>query len=355
MTAPVNLFRGVHSEVPLGGTPVIAIYGQSQGALVYNPLLAVDQGLPEVEVLWLDLVNPAVTHQTNTCLPLQPGEWFRVPPDSTVDVTVNAQTSGHRFSVIVIQPRVTPVLPGSGDFPPAGPTSLLETIASYLYLQYNDDDDLQAFVGAYNILTQQYLDWFNTINLPIYTSPGISGSLLDWVLTNLYGQPRPTLSSGHNRNLGLLNTFSPNVLSPNQRRIVGAQNVAVTTDDFYKRIMTWNFYRGDGKVTNIRWLKRRIMRFLLGTNGVDINPDATYQVSVTFGISGQVNITLIKGIRTVTGGAIPGRTLLNRKGPNEINSVYTSVDPLPNVVILKEAIDSGALQLPFQFTYVVNV
>jgi hypothetical protein len=31
-----------------------------------------------------------------------------------------------------------------------GPVSLTKTIKSYLYVQYNDDDNLQGFVAAYN-------------------------------------------------------------------------------------------------------------------------------------------------------------------------------------------------------------
>lgn len=353
--APVNLFRGAHSKVVTGGVSVVAIFGPAQGGLIVNPQFAGDQGVPEAEILWIDIVNPAVLQQTTTCMPLQPGQSFTVPPGCTTNITVNAATGGHKFSVITFQVPSVPVFPDTGGFPPAGPTSLLDTIKSYLYIQYNDDDDLQGFVAAYNNLTQQYVNWFNTINVPVYTSPTISGTLLDWVLTNLYGQIRPALSSGRNRNLGALNTYALNTLALNTRKIIGAQDITATTDDFYKRIMTWNFYKGDGKVPNIRWLKRRIMRFLLGANGTDINPNNTYQVSVTFGTGNQINITLVKGRRNVTGGAILNRFVLNTKRLNELDSFFVSIVPLQNVAILKEAIDSGVLQLPFQFTYVVSV
>lgn len=355
MTEAVNLFRGAHSVVVEGGTPVVAIYGPAQGGLIVNPQFAGDQGIAEAEVLWLDIVNPAVLGQTNTCIPIQPGQWFTIPPGCTTNISVNAATSGHRFSVVTFQPPPVPVFPDTGGFPPAGPTSLLKTIKSYLYVQYNDDDDLQAFVDAYNNLTQQYIDWFNTINLPVYTNLNVSGMLLDWVLENLYGQRRPALSSGRNRNLGPLNTYGPNTLPLNTRRIIGAQDITATTDDFYRRIATWNFYKGDGKVVNVRWIKRRVMRFLLGVNGTNINPNNTYQVSVTFGVGGQVNITLVRGFRTVTGGAIPGRFAPNTKRLNQLDSFFTNLVPLQNGNILKEAIDAGVLQLPFQFTYVVNI
>jgi hypothetical protein len=60
-------------------------------------------------------------------------------------------------------------------------TPLQQTIPSYLYAQYSDDENLQAFVDAYNSLSQGYLDWFNSRPLGLYTSPNIAGPLLDWV------------------------------------------------------------------------------------------------------------------------------------------------------------------------------
>ncbi|HET8686956.1 MAG TPA: hypothetical protein VFM18_09875, partial [Methanosarcina sp.] len=42
------------------------------------------------------------------------------------------------------------------------------TIKSYLYQEYQDDLDLQAFVNAYNAYTQSYVDWYNQTALPIY-------------------------------------------------------------------------------------------------------------------------------------------------------------------------------------------
>ena len=42
------------------------------------------------------------------------------------------------------------------------PAYLAKAIPSYLYVQYNDDDDLQAFVQAYNELAQEIITWLNT-------------------------------------------------------------------------------------------------------------------------------------------------------------------------------------------------
>ena len=38
---------------------------------------------------------------------------------------------------------------------------LASTIKSYLYQEYAQDNDLQAFVDAYNAIAQGYQDWFN--------------------------------------------------------------------------------------------------------------------------------------------------------------------------------------------------
>ena len=50
------------------------------------------------------------------------------------------------------------------------PGTLQVAIPSYVYLEYNDDDDLQALFAADNALMQQYITLFNTISLP--TTPG---------------------------------------------------------------------------------------------------------------------------------------------------------------------------------------
>lgn len=241
------------------------------------------------------------------------------------------------------------------DFPPTEPTSLTQTIPSYLYEEYADDDDLQAFVRAYNEMAQEYVDWFNSIGLPIYTGDPIAGDLLDWVAEGLYGMIRPALGSGRNRDLGPLNTFAMNTIPFNQRRIIGPSDVTATSDDVFKRIITWAFFKGDGKNFSIRWLKRRVMRFLYGTNGTNFNVEATYQISITFGVGNQVNINLIVGVRTVTGGALFNTFVLNGMAFNTLLSTFTPLAPLPNTKVFKEAVDSGALELPFQFNYVVNV
>jgi len=318
MNAPFKLYPAAASTVYIGGTAVYAFYGPMIGGIITNPSIAADQGITAVEPLWIDMVNVAVTHETATCSPLWPGNTFRVPTGFTGNVSVNAATSGHKFSAVFIQtPTPYPPTPIPATFPPAGPTTVQNIIPSYLYEQYNDDENLQALVDAYNNMAQQYLTLFNTINLPVYTGPLITGALLDWVAEGIYGMTRPALASGLSNNGGPLDTYGLNdPPALDDIFLSTTQNVTATSDDIFKRIMTWNFYKGDGNVVNIRWMKRRIVRFLNGANGVDVDTSNTYGISVSF--SGQTcNINL---------------------GTN------------PNAQILKEAIDSQAVQFPFQIT-----
>jgi len=202
---------------------------------------------------------------------------------------------------------------------------LTKTINSYLYVQYNDDDDLQAFVAAYNDLSQQYVDWFNTISLPVYTGPLIVGDLLDWVALGLYGFRRPTLTSGTTRPVGLLDTYLFNTMMLDASARIGATAFSSINDDMFKRIITWGFYKGDGRAFTTTWLKRRIMRFLIGVNGTAPNVADTSQISVTYAAGNAVNIVIANG------------------------AFDTSAAP-----ILIQAINQGICELPFQYQFNVS-
>src|ERR1035437_1654445 len=100
----------------------------------------------------------------------------------------------------------------SGTFPPIGPTSLQKILPAYVYQQYSDDDNIQAFNSAFNGVAQNYLDWFNSINLPIYTGSQIAGPLLDWVAEGIYGLRRPALPYGQTSSIGLIGSWMPNTI-----------------------------------------------------------------------------------------------------------------------------------------------
>lgn len=225
---------------------------------------------------------------------------------------------------------------------------------AYAYEQYRDDANVVAFFRVYTQIGQSYLDALNALDLPIYSGPNLTGELLDWVLVGLYGIDRPALPMSGAYAIGSYGTYTYGSLSYGARHIVNPSTFYQTTDDIYKRLATWALYKGDGRVFDIRWLKRRIIRFLTGVDGTDGVTDQTYQVSVTV-VGSLVTIRIYEGLRSVTGGAIYGRFSYGTKYYGQLDSNYVKYSSLDLAGILKSAIDSGVLELPFQFTYDVVV
>lgn len=200
-----------------------------------------------------------------------------------------------------------------------------KTLPAYLYQQYSYDETtqyLQAFFDAYNQQSQSNLDRLNSIDLPIYTNSNITGVLLDWVGQGIYGFARPTLPSGYTESsLGVYDTVAYDTTAYTQNITSSPSTFYTVTDDYYKRLLTWNFYKGDGFQYSTQWLKRRIKRFLYGVNGVSPTIDNTYEISVTY-----------PTYRTVT-----------------IHIPNLAISP-----ILQAAIQSGVLNLPFEYNYTVT-
>lgn len=220
---------------------------------------------------------------------------------------------------------------------------------SYLYVQYQDSDDIQYFVNAYNALAQIYMDWFCNVELPIYT--GLNGALLDWIAAGLYGLKRPTLPYGRSVISGPYNTFAYNTTAFDTLLRIGNADPTnyVTSDDTFKRCITWNFYKGDGKVFNVRWLKRRVERFLDGVDGVDPGISTTYDVRIIFGAGTLVNIVILGGAVSFTRRAAYNTFAFNTVAFDGSVPVYST----SRGAILRAGIETGALQLPFQYRYAV--
>ena len=200
------------------------------------------------------------------------------------------------------------------------------TLPAYLYEQYSFDDTTQyllPFFEAYNTLSQNNLDTLNNINLPIYTNSQIVGTLLDWVAEGIYGQPRPSLGTPSIFSpLNVYNTVPYNTIAYSQDTEIYPTSFYVVNDDIFKRILTWNFYKGDGFQFTNQWLKRRVKRFLYGYNGVDFPIDNTYDISVTYTNGYEIAIEL----------------------PN------TTVSS-----ILKACFTSNVLNLPFQYQFSITI
>lgn len=252
---------------------------------------------------------------------------------------------------------------------------LTKIIPSYPYVEYDDDADVMAFFSTFNSLAQGgYMDWFTAIGLPVYTGYLIVGPLLDWVAFGLYGEHRPVLPFADDAVsvVAVPNAVVPNEAVPNDDAagfltggrigidfFVGISPIGIgdaatgdafyTSDDVFKRCLTWNLYKGDGRTFDVRWLKRRVKRFLDGPNGVDPMADETYDISVTFGAGNLVNILLVGTPPIIGAAAIPDDFVPNELTPNDEEITFAA----GRGRLLRAAIETGALQLPFQYRYAV--
>lgn len=223
---------------------------------------------------------------------------------------------------------------------------LEEIIKSYLYTQYNDDDDIQAFVSAYNAMAQNIYSWMVNANLPIFVGGYNAGDQLKWIARGIYGVKPPVLVSGKQTIYGPYNAMMFNQLPFNGRRVVDQSEQVVVSDDLFKRIMTWNFYKGDGFHFTIPWLKRRIMRFLTGADGVDVINDQRWSVSVLFSGAG-ASISIVKGYRKLTDSSLYNSFTFNSRVFNQKTSVLIKNTNYEYASFFKQAFDSGLLHMPF--------
>ncbi|MCX7898471.1 MAG: hypothetical protein N2444_00010 [Methylocystis sp.] len=392
--------RGASKVVFKGGHSVIAIYKGSLGGMIFNPRTTreqnvyplvnivgqtytrtigpynsvrfnasgfplnssarrtrtgdvIDYGPPEI--LFVDMTGPAALQETATTRAIFPGQYFEVPP-GVGDVWVNARTSGHRFAAITVTPPPDEKDPYDGAFPPDGPTGALRTIPSYLYKQYEDDDDLQAFVASYNGFTQAFVDWFNRLELPVYQKH--EGALLDWVAAGLYGMSRPTLYSWRRRTDGPYNTARFNEARINGTKTATRyENVAATSDDVFKRIITWHFYKGDGKQMSVAWLKRRVGRFLFCPNGGD-GEFPLDQISVIVSGRNDLTITIVAGVRRVVASSRFNACGFNSRRTGRYNSIVTRLDEMDAPEMAEtflESVASGVLEMPYQFAVTARI
>ena len=98
----INPVAGLVTAVVTGGQAVIPIPPNINGGIITNPYSNTDQGLSIAEVLYVDIVSPsgATLAGNGTTFALQPGQsWTAIPGQST-PTSVNAVTSGHKFTCI---------------------------------------------------------------------------------------------------------------------------------------------------------------------------------------------------------------------------------------------------------------
>lgn len=91
---------GLVSQITTGGTPVIPIPGNPNGGVITNPYTSADQGIANVEPLYINPVNSAGLTGNGSTFALLPGASWIVIPGQTTPTSVNAATPGHKFSVV---------------------------------------------------------------------------------------------------------------------------------------------------------------------------------------------------------------------------------------------------------------
>lgn len=228
--------------------------------------------------------------------------------------------------------------------------TLTDIIPAYLYQQYADDVDLQAFFSALNSLSQGYLDWFNQYPLSLYTDNNISGLLLDWVGQGLYSAYRPVISTSSINEYGPYSTTAYGSLSPYSVLTINESVTAVVAnDDIYKRLLTWNLYLNDGKQASITWLRRRVARFLYGENGSDVSPDDYLDVGISF-----TSTYAVQGYARV-----PYASMDAPYSATTLDTVSTKLNiTIPNDYMgqtFQILFEQGILQAPFQIQYTVTL
>lgn len=230
--------------------------------------------------------------------------------------------------------------------------NIVSTIRAYIYTQYADDANVSAFFASYNQLSQGNLDEINGYQLPIYLNQ--SGALLDWAASSIYGVFRPSLSSGGPRPIGPYDTFAYDAEAYDGFKLVNNSSNFIADDLTYRRIIQWNTFKGDGFQFSIRWLKKRIERFLNGA----LFPEQTYEVSVRFTSETGVLIAISESNHILTGGAFYNRQTFGGRGGMTFNrsiTVESTHAPTALASALKAAINSGILSLPFQYTFTVQI
>ena len=95
---------GLATTVTTGGTAVTAVGPNPNGGFITNPASAADQGLATAEDLIVNPVSSAANgtagNANGTNFRIPPGASWQIIPGQTTPTSVNAITSGHKFSCI---------------------------------------------------------------------------------------------------------------------------------------------------------------------------------------------------------------------------------------------------------------
>ncbi|MFM0503976.1 hypothetical protein [Paraburkholderia caffeinilytica] len=229
-------------------------------------------------------------------------------------------------------------------------TSPLDTvIPTYVYGQFSDDPDIQAFFAGLNTTAQGYVDWFLQTPLSVYTSPNINGPLLDWIGQGIYGIERPVISTLSSRSYGAYNTLPYNTRAYGTRQHINSGTAESASDDIYKRTLTWYTYLGDGRQMSVEWLRRRVARFLFGANGSDIPADYFWQVGISRSSTGFTGSFGSAPYNTQAYGTRKTRKNLAAR------SLTIAIPAGQNSQIFQALFNEGYLAVPFQVRFTVVI
>ena len=224
---------------------------------------------------------------------------------------------------------------------------LQSIIPAYIYQQYSDDVNVQAFAQSFNTLAQSYLTWFNSTPLSVYISQSISGPLLDWIGQGIYGLERPTLSTLTTTRTAGFGTGVYGMPPAYGEQVYTSSGTAqIATDDVYKRVLTWHTYKGDGYQFSLLWLKNRVTRFRYGQDGNDFPVlDAPPVVKVIGS-----KYTIYVGNETLYLTDPSGNPIMTPDYPITYDGPVSS-----DSLVFQQAVANGVLALPFQYSFTVSI
>lgn len=91
---------GINTIISVGGSAVPVIPAGAYGGYIWNPLTDSDQGVT-AEPLYVDQLEQPGLSAFGSTIALAPGEMFNITVvKSTLIVSANAATSGHRFTAV---------------------------------------------------------------------------------------------------------------------------------------------------------------------------------------------------------------------------------------------------------------
>lgn len=221
-------------------------------------------------------------------------------------------------------------------------------LPAYPFVQYNDDDNVVAFFQAYNQLAREYLTAFTKLNLGFWAGEIINGPLLDWIALGIYGTQRHIIVNLQYPNKddeidfkseGVYNTIEYDNVAYNEFKNKAVATTQYMSDDFFRRILLWNFFKEDGFQFSIPWLKKRMGRFFKAFRGDPFSSWDSKDIENGYDLT-YYSVTVNKGVFTIL---IDPNAYRDSEGLHEDWFEF-----------FKLCMETRLINLPFQYTFIVN-